>query len=350
MARTDYVASWQEPIVQILTPAYCFWGILLGRTWQVGKFYFIKGMLVILSILNLLQFFGNFSIFTFSLNIAIICLTLGAWKTRIGLFYKMTGIVGSVFGLGATLFSRYLRMAEESGFSDNTQVGSTFTRVMVVVIGLFFAVVFMKMRFKQRHALMWIPLVMFSSCCAVFCYATISSRQQKGVYANYQTLGERFRYKLVGDRGALWAYNLPRVFERPLIFKRLSSFLEERRVVRPDGGVEISIGMEVPAHNEILAALVRYGWGLGFFCIVFLFWAHFRALGGVSRYGNPQLAIMLLAPYIGVFYAVGLTGQSLLSPIFCGNGFVTVVYPGLLYGASIAKFKIQKYQNAYSLD
>lgn len=342
LAKSDNVSSWQEPIVLCLVPAYYFWGVLIAASWSEGRIFFIRSMIGVLAILNIMEFFGVFRIFTFAECVSVICLVLGCRQIAIGIFWRILGYAGAVFAIMNTLLGRYFRVLEETGAAGSAELGSTFTRVMVVVIGAFLCVQFSRKIIRGIQIKM-VPILLFVICSIVFAVSVSLAEKGEGVYNDYQTLGERFKHKLIGDRGILWRESLEHIFDSPLIVKRMKDFETVYRVYDEYGGAEMRIGIMTLPHNEILTALVRYGWGVGLFQVLFLGWACLRACHGMAFFrGGAAESAMLLAPYLGVFFADGLTGQSLMSPVFCGNGFVTVMYPGLIYGIWLYQNKLRQ--------
>lgn len=323
-------ANWQQPFVLFLTPALYFWGVAIAKTWDEDKEYFFKRMIPLMAVVNMMEFFELFSIFTFSEHISMICLFIGGlFSVNKGIFRLISGI-GMSFALLNVLFGRYFSRLEATGYASSVDVGSTFTRLMVVVIGVFLALCFA--RRVVRKSIKTIPYFALAICVLVFSYSVIRARSGglKFGGADVRNWAERFEYKLIGDRGALWASCLEEVFSKPLFFKKLGDQItyvtdSETGALRQD--------VKLLPHNQVLTLLITAGWWQGLFCIMFMWWTHTRAFKAGSLMSDERdLLCGLLAPSAAVFISVGLTGQAVFSSVFCGNGLVTMVYPGIVYG------------------
>ena len=333
-ARSQGLTSvWQMPIIQFMTPAVYFWGICVGYTWEYGKGFFVDKMVMVLGVLNILELIGAFHIFTFAEHITMLALLAGCLILKSGLGIKIMAMIGGVFAIANVLLDRYLNALEDKGYATNVEMGSTFTRVMVVAFGLIMIWLFWRKQL-MRTIVRQIPYVAFVFCLCVFIYAVGRARSTKmsdAVDNNYQTLFERFEYKLVGDRGSVWSNSIDYVFERPLLFRNLMN----QMVLTPNRKTgQMELGMRLLPHNQVLTLLVREGWWLGFFLVLFMWWSHIRAFNAASdMLDDKALLCTLLAPYGAIYIAVGLTGQTVVSYIFCANGMVTMAYPGIIYGA-----------------
>lgn len=333
-ARSQGLASvWQTPIIQFMTPAVYFWGICVGRTWEHGKRFFVDKMVLVLAVLNILELFSVFHIFTFAEHVTMLALLAGCLILRSGLGTKVLALIGGLFAVANVLLGRYMNMLEDKGYATSAEMGSTFTRVMVVVLGVMMIRLFWRKQ-VQRTIIRLIPYIALVGCLCVFVYAVGRARSMNmsdAVENKYQTWLERFEFKLVGDRGSLWSTSLDYVFEKPLFFRDLMN----QMVLTPNPQVgQMELGMRVLPHNQVLTLLVRDGWWLGLVMVFFLWWSHIRTFNAASdMVDDKALLCTLLAPYGAIFIAVGLTGQSVLFYIFCGNGMVTLAYPGIIYGA-----------------
>lgn len=85
--RYGLTANWQVPFTLFLTPALYYWGVLMGRTWDEDKEYFVSRMIYIMALANMMEMFRVFRIFTFSEDIVIrmtrILRLPGYWRTTI---------------------------------------------------------------------------------------------------------------------------------------------------------------------------------------------------------------------------------------------------------------------------
>lgn len=323
---------WQVPLVTFLAPSLYFWGIKVGKTWDVGKEYFISRMILILAIINGLELIGLFHIFTFAEHITIISLCFGCFFLPKHLFYKVASFIGAAFAMGCVLFGRYLAIAEKQGFSSSAEIGTTFSRLLIVIIGIAFMIYLLGRRISES-VIRVIPYMALVFCICVMSYAigrAGSAKQSDVVENKYQSFLERFEYKLVGDRGTVWSEGLRETLMPPYFIKNL----DDQLVM----GYNYATGKIEPMvkllpHNQVLTLLARSGWWLGLFMILFLWWACIRSFKSASYMLNDKILLCtLLAPYAAIFIVVGLTGQTVLNHLFCSNGLVTMIYPGMIYG------------------
>ena len=341
-------AVWQMPLIQFMTPAVYFWGIGVGKTWNNGKEFFIRKMILIIATINILELLGGFYIFTFSENVTMLAFLSAALAMNLGLTSVLGAVVGSCFAIANVALGRYLKVLENVGYASSVEIGSTFTRVMVVVIGVMLMFYFSRKQVR-RSMVRTIPYMAFAFCLCVFIYAVGRARSTKmsdSVDNAYRTLLERFEYKLVGDRGSVWSASIDYAFEKPLFFRDLM----KQMVLYPNPNTgQMELGMRLLPHNQVLTLLVREGWWLGLFLVLFMWWTHIRAFNAASdMLDDKGLLCALLAPYASVFIAVGLTGQTVISYIFCSNGMVTMAYPGIIYGALLWRKKMLNLGRGYA--
>ena len=323
---------WQAPIVTFLTPSLYFWGIRVGKTWDMGKTFFISRMIFILAILNGLELLGLFHIFTFAENIMMISLCVACFLAPLGNACKITGVVGSIFAFGCVFFSRYMSQLEKTGYSSASEIGSTFTRLMIILFGGLLLAYFLRRKI-ERGIVRVLPYIALVFCFIIMTYAVrraSSNRQSDVVNNDYQSFLERFEYKLVGDRGSIWSEGLRETLTPPYFIKDLESQMV-MGYNYSTGKIEMMI--KLLPHNQVLTLLARSGWWFGLVMVLFLWWTHIRAFNCASNMLNDKIILCtLLSPYAAIFITVGLTGQSVLSHLFCSNGLVTMIYPGIIYG------------------
>ena len=330
-ARSEgLTVNWQQPFVLFLAPALYYWGVAMARTWDEDRDYFFSRMIVLMTVLNVLEFVGMFYIFTFSEHITIICLFIGSWFIGIRGPSRIVGMVGAAFGGLNVLLGRYFQMMNKTGFASSVDLGSTFTRVMVVAIGVALAFYFIKR--GRGGTIKTIPYFALIACTIIFSYSVMRAKAHASDIegSDIRSWAERFEYKLIGDRGALWAESIEEAFRKPLFFKRLGDQIVY--VKNPQTGT-IKQDIKLLPHNQVLTLLITAGWWQGLFCILFLWWTHTRAFKAASNMVQDRALLCgLLAPSAAVFIAVGLTGQAVFTGLLCGNGLVTMVYPGVIYG------------------
>lgn len=349
-ARSDGLASWQEPIVCFLTPALYFWGWLVGRTWEESRVYFIKRMSLLFLIVNVLSIGRHYYVFSFVQGPFSVGLAAAAVFGKCSFGCKLLSLGCCVAGLIYAMFGRYISMQEATGYAGTAELGSTFTVVMTIIFSIMISVISC-LSARASKTIRFIPVMFIVFLTLVFVYAVGRAESKGGtdVHNDYQNIVERFEYKLIGDRGAVWADGIQDALKPPWFFKRYRDYLITE--IKPNG--EVVLAMKMPPHNQILTLLVRHGWWLGLFCIIFLFWMHFRMFNRISFMIYDKIMICaLLAPSAAVFYAVGLTGQSVWSVAFTSNGLVTLIFPGIVCGAFIDREKHSRgwMQYAYIMD
>lgn len=330
-AKTDGLGSWQEALVCFLTPALFFWGWSVGRTWGKSRLYFIKCMSILFLVLNVLSVGKHYYVFSFVCGPLSVGLAAAAILGRCSLGCRILALGCCATGLADAMFGRYINMKEKTGFADATELGSTFTVVMTIIF-CFAIAALASMVVKRPKTIRLFPIMFMVPLVVVFFYATgrASSNSAINVKNDYRNIVERFEFKLIGDRGGVWADGMKDAVSSPLFFKRYRDRLVS--AIGPNG--EHILVMKMPPHNQILTLLVSQGWWLGLFCIIFLFWTHFKMFNRMSFMMDDKIMICsLLAPSAAVFYAVGLTGQSVWSAAFTGNGLVTLIFPGVICGA-----------------
>lgn len=328
--RQGLAANWQQPFVLFLTPALYYWGISIARSWEEDKDYFLSRMIFIMGIVNIMEFFRMFYIFTFSEHVTMLCLFIAARFMKGHNISKVFAVLGAIFAFGNVTLGRYMSSLNKSGFASSVDLGSTFTRVMVVVFGVGLAILFI--RGASRKLMRTLPYYALICCIVIFIYAV--GRAKAGALkiegSDIRTWAERFEYKLIGDRGTLWAASLDETFKSPLFFKNLSDQIvyvqsAQTGTVRQD--------IKLLPHNQVLTLINNSGWWQGLFCVLFLWWMHVRSFKAASdMLWRKEMLCAMLAPSAAVFIAVGLTGQAVFSSVFCGNGLVAIVYSGIIYG------------------
>lgn len=336
--REDRVPqTWQVPLINFMCPALYFWGCAIGKSWNVGKRYFVKRMIVMyvcfvwLELVRILSF-GN----SFSENIIAICLCVAIFRLHLGAFWKFWGVMAFFGGFANMLFQGYIQSLEETGVAGSGEVVSTFSRLGVVVLGSFVALTF-GVRLKGKAVMQSFPWIMLGICSCVFALSVTLSKVGKGEGANLKgdSVIERFEGKLFGDRGKVWAKGLDELWERPLLIKRL----KDKEVVTMDYRTHEWVYMsELLPHNQVLTLIGRSGWWLGGTLVVFLWWMCLRMFKAASELQDDPVALcLLLAPAAGIFFVVGLTGQSVLTQNFIANANASLVFPGVLHGAYLCR-------------
>ena len=223
----------------------------------------------------------------------------------------------------------HLAAAAEGGMDisevDLGHVGSTFTRMTIFAMA--FMMSWMFRRGILRNFMRIIPMAMFvvNILFVTLVVTTQSGNQAKDVTMNYSNLEERFTYKLFGDRATVWTMGWEEVKAAPYVFKDLREFI----VFDPKRGAT----MKLLPHNQFLTLLGREGFWLGLTLSLFIVWIQVRAFRCFAQMeGDKLFASVFLPVSSSVFFAVGITGQTVLSSNMWGDGLATIVMPGIVYG------------------
>lgn len=335
-ARADQMSMWQNPLGSFLAFGGCFWAILLGRTWEEGKHFVITRLVIIFCLINILEFLHWFHIFTFAECPVMIALMFAVLKGRYTAGIRALAIVGVIFAMINTLFGNYFDEAMSESLEGAAGIGSTFTRFAAAIGTLIFAYLLSK-KAIFKSTIYSIPYVALACATALvfyavgrFKYSDLAALQM----AAKTSFAARFEYKLVADRGSVWSRGFDRLFQSPLIFKRLRDFEVERYVFNPETGLmQYERTLEVPPHNQFLTTMAYDGWWLGLYICCFLWWSQMRAVrAAANNLDDCESVTILLGPFLPIFIAVGTTGQSLLGSGTLGNGLVTGLFPAILYG------------------
>lgn len=332
MAKADNIlAVWQTPLILFMVPAFYFWGIALGRTWDAGKEYFVKRMILVFLVQMVLQLARLYSVgCAFQDTIIPICFFFALLSVPGNILFKTLGFCGALVAFAVVFLDRYLMKMDTVGYAGNIELVSTFTRLGVTIIGVYIAVAAGNV--LTRHALRAFPYVALLLCTALFAYATI--RANTGVQGKVinsfgaRTFAERFESKLVGDRGNVWLDAITtELFTSPLVFKRYKNI----QVYHP----EIDRwGEKMPPHNQVLTLLCRSGWWMGLVMVLFLWWMHIREFDAATLIADDRFTLCaLLAPSAAIFVAVGFTGQHVFTQMWQSSSMASLTFPGILYGA-----------------
>ena len=342
--RMDGVSFWPMAVDVFLCFSLYIWGFAAGRTWETGCDMFVKQMMLILFVQNGLEARKLFYIFTFAEHPMMVCFAIYAFKKKFSMGWKVLGVLGSLFSFYGVFLANYYLGKEMSGYTDSAKIGSTFTRVFCILVATLSALWFYSKK-RFRASLIFIPIaaIIASTALVIFASCKAASRNAADIVTNdYQgDIVKRFQYKLIGDRGAVWAEGFREMFnDNPYVFKRLRHFVEMQATIDSEGHINGYIyGIKVAPHNQVLTLLARFGWWLGLGMVILLLIVHLRAFKIVSYLDIPTM-IALLAPHFGVVWSVGTTGQTVVDGSIVSNGLVTMIAPGIMYG--YYKWKIQR--------
>lgn len=343
--RADGVLSnWQTPLIYLLIPSLYYWGILVGRTWERGRVFFLKRFLIIFILQVGMEVLGIYRPgCEFQNHIIPIAFGFAVGTLLKSIVWKLIGCIGVVAGICGMLFERYIENTEMYQVSEETAIVSTFTRLAVVIIGLFVLLTAGKIiRGRQMRILPWVMLLF---CLIVFTYAVAranTTNQSAVVTTSLSALDStsmfrRFEMKLVGDRGSVWSDAFHNeLFESPLIFKRL----KDKEFYHPILGRNVT---KMAPHNQFLTLVCRMGWWLGLSIVLFLWWMHVREFRMAAMIDDDRPTLMaLLAPSVAIFVAVGLSGQHVFTQMWFASSMASLTFPGILYGAAYERINYSR--------
>lgn len=349
MARLDNVSFWPMTVDVFLCYSLYVWGLELGKSWFAGRDVFVKQMLLVLFVQTALEARGAFYVFTFSEWPMAVCFAICAFKRQFSLFWKIIGLFSVLFSFYGVFLANYIQDLSQMGIGDSAKIGSTFTRVFCFVVAFCFSCVLWKKRGAMRF-LRVVPIVTIiaSTLLVMFAVGKATSTKASDVVSNkYEgNLLARFEYKLIGDRGAVWAEGIREMFnDSPYVFKKLDHFVEVQAVIDAAGHIKGHInGIKVAPHNQVITLIARFGWWLGLSMVILLGVIYFRTFR-VSVFFDSATLIALLAPHFAVFWGVGTTGQTVADGSILSNGLTTLISPGILYGCYLWKSRLYLSEN-----
>lgn len=328
----DMLSVWQTPLILFMVPSLYYWGIIMGRTWDVSKEYFVKRMVLVFFVQMILQLMSQYSVgCAFQDTIIPICFFFALLSLPGNITFKLMASLGAIVAFAVMLFNRYLNMVKDVGYAEGMELVSTFTRLGVTVVGCFLCSL-------RGHVLRVFPYAALIFCTVVFAYATIraNTKVQGDVIGSTgaRTFAERFEFKLVGDRGHVWRDAIKtELFNSPLVFKRYRDIA----VYYPELG---KWGEKMPPHNQVLTLLCRSGWWMGLVMVLFLWRLHLREFKAAVLIEKDTFTLRaLLAPSAAIFVIVGLTGQHVFTQMWQCTSMASLTFPGILYGAVLERVR-----------
>lgn len=341
--RLGLAGMWSGPIMDSLIPGIYYWSLSLARSYEKGSEYLLSRLTVISLLLNVLSLSGVVFVFTFFQEALPICLFLWSLKLSNRHFWvRLTAFMGFLMGIVQALFGRRLALeAAMADMADADKIGSTFSRLGVLMVALLLA--WMIKRVSSRHLLRLTPIFMLlvNVFLVLFVVNTQSGNAAQEVNQQYDTMEERFKYKLFGDRAAVWTMGWEEMKTPPFFFKNLEDSYE----IEPNG----QRGMRLLPHNQFLTLLGREGWWLGLTLSIFIVWIWARAFGaGLKDLNDAAISLVFLPVGAAVYFVVGIAGQSVVSMDLWGNALVAIVFPGIIYGQSVWKIHQKNGRDSYA--
>ena len=326
---------WSSPILDFFIPSVYFWGLTVSRTYEAGKTYFVKRLVLVLIAIEALQFVRIMKLFTFSVSGLIISFYFyfARANRRFGSGWRFLSGIGIVASLLLMVFGRKMDMlaAGASSVASADEYGSTFSRMGVYAAAIVFIFWFRYRSFMNRFLPILIVAVNLSFVNYVI--STQDSANHKDVTFQYETLEERFTAKIFGDRAGVWTMGWDEMKTPPYFIKDLRSFLSFNE--------KNGWGMKLLPHNQFLTLLGRHGWWLGLTLAVFIIWIWVRAIKAVYYCMDDPLLYMVFIPTgLAIFAVVGTTGQAVVGSALWSNSLTCIIMPAIIYGVWLERRKI----------
>lgn len=317
---------WSGPIMDFLAPSMYFWAVSMGRTFDAGRYYFCTRMVVLLFVWNLFTLLPVFYVFTLIPPALAVTLTLYMWSDRRYRNWNLFGFLNITLSVLVIIFARAITLKFGNvDISAADEHGSTFSGMAIFAIALWLALTMGRTLPKAFARMLPILMVVANVLLVSFVISTQAGNEAKDVTFKYETYEERFKWKLFGDRGAVWTDGWNDLKTPPYVFTDLRKFLvtdyfgETRAKILP--------------HNQYLTLLSRRGLWLGLVLSIFIIWVQVRAFRIATYCPMDRFVQVVMIPVgAAIFCVVGTTGQSVASGSLWGNGLATMVMPGIVYG------------------
>jgi hypothetical protein len=347
--KNGVTGFWSDPLMDSIIPSVYLWALSMGRTYVSGKLYFVRRMAMFMMIWNFLTSVAIVRLFTVTPAVFSICMCIYVYcdpsmrKLRplcaMGFLFALLNIV---FGRNALAASMY----EETGkvLMDSEKYGSSFAGMLVPALGWVMAIsIYMWPKFIVRT----LPLLMvaFNVLFVAFVITTQGGNKAVEITTDIQTVEDRFKFKLFGDRANVWTEGWNEVIEPPYFIKDLRSFI----VFDPVKGA----GMKLLPHNQFLTLLGRKGLWLGLMLSLFIVWIYVRMFRCATKMPYDRLIWQVFLPVGGaIFVVIGTVGQAVATGMLWANAVVCVIAPGFIYGHWLEqeKMKWRMMDCAYSMD
>lgn len=320
---------WSAPIIDFLVPSVYFWGLMVSRSYEAGKDYFVTRLLMVLVAIEALQMVRIVTIFTFIASglIVSIFFYFARDSRRVGNGWKTFAFIGIVVSLLLMVFGRKMDLVQSQGASELAsadEYGSTFSRM--AVYALVFLFVFW---FKHRSSLNRLLPILIVVANLSFVSFAINTQQnantKRDVSFQYETMEERFNAKLFGDRAGVWTMGWEEVKTPPYFIKDMRSFLSFSK--------KEGYGMKLLPHNQFLTLLGRHGWWLGLTLALFIIWVWMRAMKAIYYcMDDPLLYTVFVPTGLAIYAVVGTTGQAVVGSSLWANSLACIIMPAIIYG------------------
>jgi len=319
---------WSGPIMSFFAPAVYFWGVSMGCTYEQGRHYFVTRILWIMMVYSLGLILLLMAGFTFIPNVMILCLAMYMQKGQEYSLARFIAGVAVLITLAWLLFGR-ARGLDAAGLdvAEADKIGSTFSAMAVAALGVLLSVTIS--RNSMRGFVRYLPILMVVANLMLvsFVISTQAGNNAKDVddSEKFQTIQNRFMYKLFGDRATIWAAGWEDAMTPPYIIKDLRIFYT--------GDAASKQGMKLLPHNQYLTFVSQNGWWLGLVLSLFIIWVQIRAFRVMLYLPQDKFISKVVVPVgASIFCVLGLSGNSCLGGDLWGNGLATSVLPGVVYG------------------
>jgi hypothetical protein len=248
------VGAWSGPIMDFLIPGVYFWALGMSKTYITGRDYFIRRMILLLVGYMFLRILGALAIHNFFTTSMFFCLSfcyMSSRKCAMGMrliIYVgiMMAIYLLVFGRGEELIAAEMEKHIGEDVAAADKYGSTFT-AMTTLLG---SIILYSAcgRWISRSFMKGVPIIMVAVniCFVSFVIMTQSGNKAKDVEFKYETISERIRWKLFGDRANVWMMGWDEVKTPPYVFKDMRQaymlvYQELKRLARKAGQIDCNV-------------------------------------------------------------------------------------------------------------
>jgi hypothetical protein len=319
---------WSGPVMSFFAPAVYFWGVSMGCTYEQGRHYFVIRILWVMMLYSLGCLLLLMTGFTFIPSVMILCLAMYMQKKQEYSHAQFIAGVAVLITLAWLLFGR-ARGLDAAGLdvAEADKIGSTFSTMAVAALGVLLSVAISRNVAWGFARNIPILMVLANLIFVSFIISTQAGNYAKDVddSGKFQTLQNRFMYKLFGDRATVWASGWEDATTPPYIIKDLRIFYT--------GDAAGGQGMKLLPHNQYITFVSQNGWWLGIVLSLFIIWVQIRAFRVMTYLPQDKFISKVVVPVgASIFCVLGLTGNSCLGGDLWGNGLATSVLPGVVYG------------------
>jgi hypothetical protein len=346
--RYGLSGAWSAPVMSFLAPGVYYWGLSMACTYEAGKEYFIKRMILVLFAFEVLYLGQVIYVFTFFHGTLLLCLAIYVIRdkqNRWGGFNALAPFC-ILTALAVMLFARRIQMDEAIALEHSAmdlasgdKLGSTFSAMFNMLLAFVLAVCG---RMLSRGMIRILPVLMVAFNIAFVSYAIItqSGNKAREVNLKYETLAERFEAKLFGDRASVWTMGWEEIKTPPYIFKDM-----RQAYVYEHNGKQ---GAKLLPHNQFITLLARCGLWLGGILSIFIIWVWVRACKAMTFMMDDWLICTVFIPVgLGWYFIGGITGQSVVTGDLWAHSLTCLVLPGVIYGHWIDRQRSFVYAQAY---